>query len=107
MPLRVIIEPIVEGVLSGVAEMVSEFVGQIFGEAAAARLPLLKRSYADAYCKSFFCARCPGMAQGKRAKRGWFVYRCRDCGSAWGVLKSRPWVRRERRERGGLRRRAV
>jgi hypothetical protein len=107
MPLRIIMEPIIESVVYGVVELVSEIGGQLVGEAVGERIPLLKQSYSDAYCKSFFCLRCPGMANGKRAKRGWYVYRCQDCGSSWGVLKSKPWVRRERQQRGGLRLRAI
>ena len=107
MPLRIVIEPIVESVVSGVMGIASEFAGQLFGEAAVARIPLLKRAYSDAYCKSFFCMQCPGMSKSKRAKLGWYVYRCQDCGSGWVVLKAKPWVRREDKKRGGLRRRAI
>lgn len=99
MPLRVIIEPLVESVVSGVVEATAEVVAGALGDAVAARFPLLKRSYSDAYCKSFFCHQCPGMAKAGRVKRGWRLYRCQDCGSDWGVLKSKPWVRREKRTR--------
>src|SRR5215203_4365191 len=98
MPLRMVIEPIVEGAVYSAVGIFSEFVGELFGESVATRLPLVKRSYSDAYCKSFFCKQCPGMAKGKRSKRGWYLYHCHDCGSSWGVLRSKPWVRRERRK---------
>lgn len=99
MPLRILIEPIVESVVDGAAGAVSDLAGAILGESVAARIPLLKKPYSDAYCKSFFCMQCPGMAKGKRAKLRWFLYRCQDCGSVWGVLRARPWVRREKRKR--------
>lgn len=99
MPLEILIEPIVEIVVSGAAEAVAEIAGQVFGEAVVARLPVFKKSYSEAYCKSFFCLRCPGMAPGRLTRRGWYLFRCRDCGSRWGVLKSKPWLRREARAR--------
>ena len=104
MPLWVVVEPIVESVVYGAVEVVSDFAGQIFGESVAARVPLLKKSYSDAYCKSFFCMQCPGMAKVKKSKFRWFLYRCQDCGSVWGVLKDKPWVRREKRKRARPRR---
>ena len=107
MPLRIVIEPLVEGVIHGAVEVVSEFAGQIVGESVAARIPLLKKSYSDAYCKSFFCMQCPGTAKTKGAKLQWYLYRCQDCGSEWGVLKAKPWVRREKREHERLRRGAA
>ena len=98
MPLSFIIEPIV----AGAAEVVSEFAATIFGETIFARWLRLKRKpYSEAYCDSFYCKQCPGMAKGKRSKSKWHVYRCQDCGSRWGVLKVKPWVRRER-GRGGI-----
>lgn len=102
MPLSIVIEPIVEIALDAVAGAVSDLAAQFVGESSP--LPPLKRSYSDAYCKSFFCTQCPGMAKGKEAKLGWYLYRCQDCGSVWGVLKAKPWRRRERRLRGRPRR---
>jgi hypothetical protein len=107
MPLRIVIEPIVESIVYGVVEVVSDFAGQVFGESVVARIPLLKKSYSDAYCKSFFCMQCPGTAKGRRQKLQWFLYRCQDCGSEWGALRAKPWVRREKRKRAGLRRGAI
>lgn len=94
------IEPVIEGVVGGLVAGVSEFVGHIAGDAAEARLSQRKRCV-EAYGRSLFCRRCPGTAKDKRAKLGWYVYRCQDCGSRWGVLKEKPWVRREKRERAG------
>ncbi len=103
MPLRIIIEPIVEGAVYVVAEIVAEIVEQFFGETVLSRvLPSEKKPYSDAYGKSFFCLRCPGMAKLKKTKRRWFLYRCQDCGEEWGVLRAQPWVRRERKNRERL-----
>lgn len=97
MPLRIVIEPIVEIAVGAAAEAVSDLAAGLVGESSP--LPPLKRSYSDAYCKSFFCMQCPGMAKGKKAKLGWYIYRCQDCGSGWGVLKAKPWLRLEKRKR--------
>lgn len=107
MPLRLVIEPLVEGVIYGVVELVSGFAGQVVSESVAARIPLLRKSRSDAYGKSFFCMQCPGTAKTKRAKLQWYLYRCQDCGSEWGVLQAKPWVRREKRKHERLRRGAV
>lgn len=104
MPLRIVIEPIVEIAADAVAGAVSDLAAQLVGESSP--LPPLKRSYSAAYCKSFLCVQCPGMAKGKKAKLGWYVYRCQDCGSGWGVLKAKPWVRLEKRKRERFRRAA-
>jgi hypothetical protein len=100
MPLRVVIEPVVEIAVEAAAEVASDLAVQLVGESSP--LPPLRKSYSDAYCRSFFCMRCPGMAKGRRGKLGWYLYRCQDCGSGWGVLKDKPWVRREKRKRGRL-----
>jgi hypothetical protein len=96
MPLRIVIEPLVEIAVDAAAGVVSDLAVQLVGESSP--LPPLRKSYSDAYCKSFFCQQCPGMAQGKKAKLGWYLYRCQDCGGRWGVLKAKPWVRLEKME---------
>jgi hypothetical protein len=64
-----------------VAEMIGEMVGDAFVGTVESRgrssLPgrsffhrLFTPSYSDAYCKSFFCMQCPGMAKGKRTSWG-------------------------------------
>ena len=99
MLLSFVIGPIVEGLSETFAEAVAEFSGEVFGAALVARALPFKRSYSKAYCDAFFCAQCYGMAEAKKSKLKWHVYQCRDCQSRWGVLKAKPWVRRERARR--------
>lgn len=103
MLLSFVIGPIVEGLsetfAEAVAEFAGEFSGEVFGAALVARALPFKRSYSKAYCDAFFCAQCYGMAEAKKSKLKWHVYQCRDCQGRWGVLKAKPWVRRERARR--------
>jgi hypothetical protein len=109
MPLNILIEPIVEGLVNVVTEIISEIVGDGIADAFQYLLSrkqhksssllnyYLGRSYSKAYCDSFFCMKCPGLANSKRAKMSWYLYKCQDCQSQWRVMIEKPWIRRERK----------
>lgn len=97
MPLNALFEAAGEVFLEVSSEVVSELAEPLFGTF----LPvcLTQRRYSEAYAQSFFCHQCYGTSKKPLVKKQWYLYRCQDCQSKWGVLKKKPSSRREKRKR--------
>jgi hypothetical protein len=95
MPLKALIEVAVEVVLEITADIVSDLAEQLFGNSFS--LHSAGRRFSKAYEQSFFCQQCPGTSKKPQVKQKWHIHQCQDCSSRWGVLKEKPWIRKEKR----------